>query len=36
MVPPVDDPDLVSCGEKLLRDPGAKKAGTAEEKNAHP
>jgi hypothetical protein len=36
MVAPVDDPDLVPCGEKLLRDPGAKKARTAEEKDAHP
>ncbi len=35
MVAAVDDPDLVPCGEKLFRDPGAKKACTAEEKHAH-
>jgi hypothetical protein len=31
LMPAVDDPDLMPRGEKLLRDPGANEAGTAEQ-----
>ena len=31
----VDDRDVMSSGEEMLRDPGANEAGTTEEKDAH-